>query len=368
MTMHCWDIPSWVARAICVFGLIGNMIAFYTFGKFRNQNASTYLFRALAVMDSLLLIRICSQPIFKRLGDSFWESVAYCFLMQVYGLAHTATIWTILLVGVHRYIIVCKPLKATTVCTASNARRHILGVLLLSLTVNFPLFFEYGIKEVTSNNTDYIAYKIIWSSMKESSLYWTIYRVVFHDVIVNYVIPVGSLIFITVRLLQSLRSSRQRRIELSEGQRRGQTNGRTEWMVIVVLIMFLLCQTALPVRFVLARFANRRGPGDNFCKSARFIMFSFSNNMILLNSSINIIIYIGFNRNFRKTLCRCVKPSTSRPNNQQLVTLTWGAESVELLKRVFVDDQHHYTAMESCYSWFLMIRYCRNGLRESEHV
>ena len=310
MTMDCFDINAWAATSVSIFGLIGNIIAFYTFGKFRNQNAATYLFRTLAVVDSFLLIMTCLNPIFRRLRDDSLRSLVYCFFMEpVFGIAHTATIWTILLVGVHLYIIVCKPLKATTVCTVSNARRHILGVLLLSLSVNFPLFFECEIQEVTSG-------------MKESSWYYTIYRVVFYDVIVKYVIPVGSLIFITVRLLQSLRSSRQRRIELSEGQRRGQTNGRTEWMVIVVLIMFLLCQTALPVRFVLARFANRRGPGDNFCKSARFIMFSFSNNMILLNSSINIIIYIGFNRNFRKTLCRCVKPSTSRPNNQQLVTLT----------------------------------------------
>ena len=309
---------------ISILGLIGNGIAFHTFGKMCNRNASTYLFRVLALVDSFVLVMNCAWDNNHLLfTDPLWETVADRFLMRpLFGIAHTDTIWTILLVGVHRYIFVCKPLRAARLCTVGNARRHFLGVLLLSLIVNFPRFFEYEIQEETSHHTDNnVEYEVVETNMNRSEWYRLGYSILFHAVIMNYLIPVGSLTFITVKLLKSLRSSSRRRMELSEGQRQCQTTNTAEWMVIVVLIMFLLCHTGLPMRLVLERFDMLWGH-SNTCKSAWFVLYSVAWNMIALNSSTNIIIYVGFNRNFRKTLCLCVRSVTSRQNNQQPATLT----------------------------------------------
>ena len=149
--------------------------------------------------------------------------------------------------------------------------------------------------------------------MGRSAWYDIGYQVVFHHIIMSYAVPVGSLIFITVRMLQSLRSSRQRCMELSESQRQNPTNYRTEWMVIVILITFLLCHTGFAVHIVLQSFDILRGHGNPFCKSTWFILYTLGINM---NSSINIFIYLGFNRNFRNTLCSRVMSVTSRQNKQ----------------------------------------------------
>ena len=319
--MECWEIHNLVGTIIFILGLIGNGIAFGTFGKMCNRNASTYLFRALALVDYFVLVMKCAWDNNHLLfTDPLWETVAVRFLMRpLFGIAHTDTIWTILLVGVRRYIFVCKPLRAARLCTVGNARRHILVVRLLSFIVNFPRFFEYGI---TSYHTDTnVEYEVVHTNMNRSQWYTLGHSIVFHAVIINYFIPVGSLIFITIKLLKSIRSSRQRRMELSEGQRSCQTTSTAEWMVIVVLIMFLLCHTGLPMRLVLEKFDMPWGHSDT-CKSAWFVLYSLAWNMIELNSSINIIIYLGLNRNFRNTLCLCVKSVTSRQNNQQPTALT----------------------------------------------
>ena len=300
--MDCEDIFAIIIGIICGLGLIGNGVAFCTFGKMCNQNASTFLFRALAIVDSFLLImRLLGILLKQFLPESGWYQVTLTDVMNpLFEIVLTATIWTIVLVGVHRYIVVCKPLMAARLCTVGKTKRLISGILLFSVTVNFPSFFVY----VYDNDTD----TWVTTNMAKSLWFQLAYDTVFHRVIVNYVIPVGSLIFITVRLWQSLRSSRQRRMELLEGQGQGQRDNRLECMVIVVLIVFLVCRTGLPLAFVLHWSGVNLGYSCHL--SVAFISYTIIMTLIVLNSSVNVIIYIVFYRNFRRILCPCLTTVT----------------------------------------------------------
>ena len=144
--MDCWDIHTWVTTIIGIVDLVGNGTAFCTFGKMCNRNASTYLFRALSLVDSFYLALCCTVRLainLRSINMSFWEDFVISFLLSpLRSIAHTAAIWTILLVGFHRYIVVCQALSAARLCTIGNARRHFLGVLLLSFIINFPHFLH----------------------------------------------------------------------------------------------------------------------------------------------------------------------------------------------------------------------------------
>ena len=317
--MHCNEIYCVVAGMISVLGLVGNGIVFRKFGKMYIQNASTFLFRALACVDSFLLI-VCllGHTLAILESGSFWMLATSVYIMEpLTEIARTATIWTILLVGVHRYIVVCKPLMAARLCTVSNARRHFLGVIIFVLAANFPLFFRYRVTErhVTSNRMDYnVTYAyVVGTDMRHSPWFKFLYDLAFRYIIVNYVIPVGSLIYITVRLLQSLHPFKQRRMALSECQRHVQRVISSECMVIVVLIVFLLCHTSLPIALELHRLEKLWALDTPYCKTMFFSAFALSYSLILHNSSTNIIIYVVFNRKFRRTLCPCLKSVTSGP-------------------------------------------------------
>ena len=236
-------------------------------------------------------------------------------IVPLNAIFRTATIWTPVLVGIHRYIVVCKPLQAARICTVGNARRHFVCVLLLSFALNFPEFLRFHVIGVAVNATGHnVTYTATRTHMGSSPWFKIGYDKVCRTAIINYAIPVVWLVFVTVRLLQSLHSSRRRRMELSEGQRQGQTDRRAEWMVVVVLIVFLICHTSLPMSETLG-YLNVVKRGSSVCDGFYFIMFKICYLMIYFNSSVNCIIYLTFNRNFRLMLCPGRRSVTNQPDN-----------------------------------------------------
>ena len=145
MDMICLMVIGYSTWIISILGLIGNIIAFCTFGKMGNQNASITLLRFLAVVDSSLLLLILLAAVLPMLSlqDTFSSIFfMFCIMPTLYSIARTSTMWTPVLIGLQRYIVVCKPLLASTVCTVDNARKQFVCVLVFSVIVNFPQFFS----------------------------------------------------------------------------------------------------------------------------------------------------------------------------------------------------------------------------------
>ena len=204
-----------------------------------------------------------------------------------------------MLIGLQRYIVVCKPLLASTVCTVGNARKQFVCVLVFSVIVNAPQFFTRKIDGVISEDGDSnVTYVVNKTPLTKSPWYKIGYDRVIRIGLVNYAIPVVLLAFITVKHLQSLRSYRHRRISMTGGHSRGQEDRRVDRMVIVVVVVFIISHTGYPVGAILG--------GQNYIPDTHgsllcimFLVLPFS----LLNSSVNCLIYIAFNRQFRQILC-----------------------------------------------------------------
>ena len=303
--MICLMVIEYSSWIISILGLFGNLIAFCTFGKIGSQNASTTLLRFLTVVDSSLLLLILLAAVLPMLShhDTFSSIFfMYCIMPTLYSIARTSTIWTPVLIGLQRYIVVRKPLLASTVCTVGNARKQFVCVLVFSVIVNFPQFFSRKIDEVTFEYGDgTVAYRVNETPLAESRWYNTGYDKVFRIGLINYAIPVVLLAFITVKLLQSLRSYRQRRISLTGDHSRGQEDRGVDRMVIVVVVVFIICHTGYPVGAILdgQTFAVDTHSGL-FCILLTALMV-----FTLINSSANCLIYITFNRQFRQILCPC---------------------------------------------------------------
>ena len=299
---------------IAALGFIGNAIVFFTFGKMRNQNASTVLFRCLAFVDSCLLISLSLTIALSSFlsVDPRLTYFYYSILSPLVDIARTATIWTPALIGVHRYIIVCKPLVAARVCTARNARIHFVSILVLSSLINFPEFLRTKL------------------SLASSPWYRIGYDQVFRTGIINFIVPVVLLLLVTTRLVQSLQSSRKRRTELFEGHRQGQSDRMVDLMVIIILTVFIICHSTYPMLVTLRASGALLKLDVPFCESLYFIILATSEILVFLNSSVNCIICVVFNHNFRRILCQCSRPATAprSPSHQpQTVTLTMSGSS-----------------------------------------
>ena len=301
-------VSTWI---ICIIGLIGNVIAFCTFGKMSSQNSSTILLRFLAFVDSCLLFLILLEAFettFLATYLSTWWSyvTGHCILPTLFSMTRTATIWTPVLVGLHRYIAVCKPLSASRMCTMRNARVQFVCVLAFSVIVNFPQFFSFKIVEITTNQTDANSFYIVdMTTMARSPWFHTGYFTVTLICLINYVVPVVLLVFITMALLQSLHLYRQQRTVMREGQSeiRGQDERKVDVMVIVVLIVFIMCHTGYPVAAIVLM-----NPTNSLQGLATMLYASFTV-LTTFSSSVNCFIYITFNRKFRQILCHCTNPT-----------------------------------------------------------
>ena len=298
MAMHCVEIASVVKGAISIFGIIGNVLAFCTAGKMRNQNASTILIRALAFVDSYLLL-IAPMVGIPVTITGVWEASFFIVVVPLTQIVRTASIWTPVLLGFHRYMAVCKPLVAARMCTPRKARIHLGCVLAFSLIVNIPLCLRFR------------------RDIARSQWYTIGYNLVFRMILILYITPVVSLVFFTVRLVQTLHYSRQWRVELREGQTQHQSERMMNLMVIVVLIMFTLCHTPSMMWIILAYLGIIKPSSMDYCTSAFFILLTVCSMLIVLNSSVNCIIYSVFSRNFRRTLCQCCRQQST---NQQPAT------------------------------------------------
>ena len=130
--------------------------------KMGRQNATTFLMRALAVIDSCVLLLRMAYSMWSSLwdmlcGDHSCDEKCHLHEYSLHMLEHVTNIsikactWTSVIIGMNRYIAVCWPLQATRLCTVSNARKQILGVILGSIAYSLPGFFKTKLEKASHN-------------------------------------------------------------------------------------------------------------------------------------------------------------------------------------------------------------------------
>ena len=274
-------------------GIIGNVASFFIFGKMAHQNSSTLLLRALAVMDSTLLlfaILMCGG----NLGNYFVFSTMYfrpaCYAMQVIA------VWTSVLLGINRYIVVCRPFLASRVCTVSNVWKELAVLIFLSLLYAFPVFFEIETINLEPNDNTDTDDLIRLKPWAENYYYDVIYRNISSTTLL-FAAPLLAQLICSIRLSITLYVARRERQEMS-GQISNAEKDVTR-LVLVVMIVFLICYTPVVGNSVLWIV---QGESEAGCEDITFYYQDIAFLLIVLNSSVNCIIYITCNPTFRKTV------------------------------------------------------------------
>ena len=139
-------VAAAVAEPLALMGLIGNNI----FGKMDRQNAVTFLIRSLAVVYScylLIQVTFCYWYWSIIYGNGWIKTLASTLLpfmvVFVEPLFLLVNAWTFVVIGISRYIALCRPLHAARLCTTSHARKQIACVVLVSFAYSLPLFLAY---------------------------------------------------------------------------------------------------------------------------------------------------------------------------------------------------------------------------------
>ena len=293
---------------VCTFGLVGNILSFITFGRMRQHNATVVLFRALAIADSLMLLSVMiyyvpsafatymeyASPIFRTVQ----AYLDLCFSIVL--MIQCNTIWIAVLLAVNRYIAVCKPLMAASICTVGNARKQLCFALVLSLLVILPQFFKRHIAQA-------------WYQ----TFCWVIYMLFF------FIIPFVTILILGIKIILKIHPYVDNPIRIHQQQN---TINPVTRLVFAILLVFLLCETPAMVAQIVIRTLPYEAIGR-----CGFYFFQISNFLGTLNSGINLPIYLAFNKTFRKTLCmrcwttRILATNTQRTNDLSLGNLERGS-------------------------------------------
>ena len=298
-----------IVGPLILMGLLANTIAFCIFGKMVHHNATTFLLRTLALIDSCVMLcmipRLCvvvlelyKEHTVYTIAETL-RPVLVVYITPLWYIVYVATVWTSVMIGMNRYIAVCRPLHAARLCTINQARKQILCVILGSITYAIPRFFAYKIGRRTDGST-FIA--ISWIDNK---WYYYIYFLGFYFTFI-FIIPFSTLTFFCVRLITALRAARTLRVGF-HGAR--QVDTRVTSMLVVLFIVSLVCHAANILDMIL----HLAG-----LKYIWVFIYAIADISVILNSSLNCVIYLVYIKTFRVMLCKICNNSLRLAQDYEL--------------------------------------------------
>ena len=300
---------------VCFVGIICNILSVIVLTR-RVMNSSTYSYlSALAVCDTIALtltvtLFLLSTDIqFPKKGEIVWASDVYAYLfpyLHPSAMAMQVTsIWLTLGFTVDRYIMICHPFRAESMCNVKRARMVIVLIYVLGILFSIPRFLEYKSKKVTIPSLTGDIQKrvlIMFTDIGENKLYIDLMHSYLYITFVCG-IPFLTMSILNIFLMHAVHLSRQRgkQINIKEKKRND-----TTIMLIGVIIIFLACQgPALISRMVYA--INRRMATSSLTFHK---INEVGNFLIIVNSAINIVPYYFFGKRFRREFwrlfCKCV--------------------------------------------------------------
>ena len=319
-------IQSPAPTCICVFGLIGNLLSLYMFGSGAVETPIAYQLLWLAGVDITFILtwwvtevlpeilRYYNEQHYLTLYQTNIMSVLTICLRPLAYVARSCTVWLTVLIGLYRYLAVCKPYNNLTCHCTLHGHKYVIVVVFLSFLYNIPYFCEY-----------YIDYKYTHSmyvyndwSQRDHYIdgwegFYALRRTGFVskellDVYsrINTVgivsLPCLILFFATVSILIELRKMKKKRSSMQTSQT---SQNSITVMLVTILLTFIVCK--LPY-FLCYGFGGKiRNPdldpllglsGEKIlgCGTFMFYVRLLVDAGLLLNSSANGFIYFFLNK------------------------------------------------------------------------
>ncbi|XP_070809213.1 thyrotropin-releasing hormone receptor-like [Pituophis catenifer annectens] len=154
-------ISVFLVLAICGIGIIGNAMVVTVVLTTRDMRTPTNCYLvSLAVADLIVLVAAGLPNISDSLAGTWIYGFAGCLGITYFQyLGINASSWSITAFTVERYIAICHPMKAQTMCTVSRAKRITAFVWILTSVYCMLWFF---LVDVAANNSQQLecGYKV----------------------------------------------------------------------------------------------------------------------------------------------------------------------------------------------------------------
>uniref|UniRef100_A0A2C9M8S3 G-protein coupled receptors family 1 profile domain-containing protein n=1 Tax=Biomphalaria glabrata TaxID=6526 RepID=A0A2C9M8S3_BIOGL len=286
---------------VCSLGICGNALSLCVLTRREMAAATTCFLTALAVSDLLLLM--LQVPAFFGNNAGVASSYSFRLFTRFYSVIRyvmnnvfiTCTGWLTVAVTTERFISLRFMFHPRLVCTIQKARLVIIAIFLLSFTFHFSKFFEYV------PNPDLNSTKVLLSTYLVHTPSYDMY-VHIANIALAAIIPVFLLVVANAFLIYFLATHRRRMLRHKATASSNMTSVdmlHVSAIVVATVLVFIMCHS---VGVFLALTIASKGRHWVF-EIPAFMSLKYINTfLVMVNSSVNFILYCAISRKFRKTL------------------------------------------------------------------
>ena len=233
-----------------ILGTVGNTLAFVVLGREKPFTSTSILLRALAVADGLVLFfelqaeTVTNMNYYTGILVPYREflELTHEYMNALLFSSKTASIYVTMVVAGERYVAVCKPLKAATICTKRNASKSGVVVFLLSLHYRIPLIFQSITTFVYDPCSEKFRPYWNYSPLYHEPIYNIVYVATLH-MLINAFIPIIVLLLVSALIIMTLKAGPPTG-ELTEGTRnKSKESIMVTKRVLAVVVVFIILET-----------------------------------------------------------------------------------------------------------------------------
>uniref|UniRef100_X2A7W7 G-protein coupled receptors family 1 profile domain-containing protein n=1 Tax=Capitella teleta TaxID=283909 RepID=X2A7W7_CAPTE len=283
-----------VGGIIAVLGLIGNAITMVIMKQERKKSSTVLALMYLAASDFMVVL-VYGGVNWSSPFASFTSNKKLPLQVKMYSAAYfipLGQVFNFISVSItviviwQRYVSVCIPLKVKTYVSNRKVHIQVLTVSISAVLFYLPTLFIYEIRP-KSLTRRHFAENESFSIFYEIVLTYTL----------SYFMPITALIFMAVGLIRTLKKLK---FHSKEAQNRSETAKHEMTMsLVVIVIVFIVCQSFAPVRRVLQWLYDPYSTAQ-MCGQELFYFAPFEILSVLFNSSANFFIFVLCARGFRK--------------------------------------------------------------------
>ena len=332
-----WTVITWgiILCALYAIGIVGNILCFITWTKIgcsKGCNSSIILTSVLAIADIIGIVPTMFTAILPMILDNSYAKTHVYFIKYfahtfVYGriqnIGSCGTIWFTTLITIHRFAVLTKPFSDIT-RKMTSVKSTIIQLICMTVFItayNMPLFFERKVEETIDPNGN-----LANVPQPTDLLLNATYR---SYTAISYIVlfqlgPQILCIVLTIKILQLLRNAKSNRENMtSTNQKNPDKEASISVTLVTIVIMYIVCHIPNTVLVIMVN----AGTYVVHCGHPLYYYYFFVYMFYMINSSVNIFIYLRLSTEFRNTLRSLFgcKPASSNKPASSPATIEMGS-------------------------------------------
>lgn len=201
-------------NAVGALGILGNVISMIILSRPQMKSSINYLLIGLARCDTVLIVTSVLLFGLPVIYPSTGRLFAYYFhvyplvapvVYPVAMISQTVSVYLTLTVTLERFVAVCHPLQARSLCTYGRARAYVVVTVAFAVLYNITRFWEVTVKKCMHTGYGQYVYQVYPSELRDDKRYISIY-IHWMYLVIMYFIPFGSLAVLNAAIYNQVRS------------------------------------------------------------------------------------------------------------------------------------------------------------------